>query len=907
MTGARPLTYGQLLDEALLELNQALSGTVRFDRDSEAVTAAQARTRIYSVVARAADSCAAGLGGAAANPASELSDSERRTAARLHDDLAASAAVTGPVLDLPRIPSAERSIAGRLARAAVAAGLAWDLLASRLPPDRATDTPAPALVSAPDARAVLADAALLARGMAILDVRLEPAMAMAAVDPATPAALGRLLRQVAEDCDAVTLLGVRSYTADILRQVAEPSIGDSRPTLDALTLPPAPLRVTRLTSAEQAIAAAEGYLNWLVRRGRELTVPDLASLAATASRVARLAARPAADNSPAHPAGGDAVLAWRQAYEALRPLRTVHHRPTGWGQAFRLAAWADQQLREPPPPSRGWQAGTTAIAGLLPALADAGHASLRHLHSSRQLYAPIAHGHRPYATADGPRTRRAVQAFAAARRASAALAQPPPAAAPPEATTPGNPPAPSTPDDTAPAHGTVRIGTPSGTWELGWDPAAGAFYARHHTADTAAAGTWLGSEPAAVPSTGELEQQLGFPLPADVRGHLHADQQARPPRTARALRLLQTGDGPPGPPASARPTPDSPVHLPGRPPTTYRQALQAAPPLRVWEQDGYRVEILTADPYPDPDTGTTRNTVTYRLSQHGRVVFSGDDIDCPGHHDPAADDAVRAVVDLLTRPNAPSVTPTQRAFLDTDAAGLAALVRAPEPPYPPGTRIAVTAPGRPATTGVVAEPITDADGNPTAYAWRPDTADLPGHPWHGRPQHTLVSPPEQVTPTLAAPDLGLAGWTPDRPLGYRTRVEVLDPDGEHRPGQVLRAVRSDNGLGYDIRPDPPAEPERLPASRVEPVAGTAWPSIGHLIDARAADGVPLQADEILAAGAELAYVVAGANGVQVLRARPGAHTPAAPAPEPAPEPAWATPAAPAGPAPLQTVDLEAAL
>jgi len=137
-------------------------------------------------------------------------------------------------------------------------------------------------------------------------------------------------------------------------------------------------------------------------------------------------------------------------------------------------------------------------------------------------------------------------------------------------------------------------------------------------------------------------------------------------------------------------------------------------------------------------------------------------------------------------------------------------------------------------------------------------------------------------------------------------VDVLDPDGERHPGQVLRAVRGDTGLLYDIRPDPPAEPERLPASRVEPVAGTAWPSIGHLIDARAADGVPLQAGEILAAGAELAHVVAGANGVQVLRAHP-ARTHAAPAPEPATEPVPATPPASAGAAPLPAVDLEAAL
>jgi len=103
MTGARPLSYGQLLNEALLQLNQAISGPVRFSEAGAAVTAAQARTRIYRTIARAADSCAAALGAAAADRAAGLTEAGFRSAARLHADLSASVAGTRPVLDLPAI------------------------------------------------------------------------------------------------------------------------------------------------------------------------------------------------------------------------------------------------------------------------------------------------------------------------------------------------------------------------------------------------------------------------------------------------------------------------------------------------------------------------------------------------------------------------------------------------------------------------------------------------------------------------------------------------------------------------------------------------------------------------------------------------------------------------------------
>jgi hypothetical protein len=321
------------------------------------------------------------------------------------------------------------------------------------------------------------------------------------------------------------------------------------------------------------------------------------------------------------------------------------------------------------------------------------------------------------------------------------------------------------------------------------------------------------------------------------------------------------------------------VHVPGRPDRTYRQALRDRPPLRAWEHDGYRVEILTADPYTDPDDGSPRHAITYRLSHRDRVIFSGDDIDCPAHHDPASDTALRQVVTLLTAADT-AATPPQQRFLRDHADRLTAAITPPDPPYPPGTRITVTAPGRPAATGAITEHVPDRGGTALAYAWRPDTAELPGHPWHGHPQHALVTAAAHVTPTLAGPDRGLTGWTPDQPLAYRAVVQATGQDGRQHTGHVLRAVHTDTDLAYDIAPDPPGPPHRVPVDRIEPTTGTAWPSLDSLLAARAAAGIPLQEGEILTAAGHTADVTTGPDGPLLHRHQPTT-TPRTP-PQPAP-------------------------
>src|SRR6266496_3388881 len=85
-----------------------------------------------------------------------------------------------------------------------------------------------------------------------------------------------------------------------------------------------------------------------------------------------------------------------------------------------------------------------------------------------------------------------------------------------------------------------------------------------------------------------------------------------------------------------------------------------------------------------------------------------------------------------------------------------------------------------------------------------------------------------------------------------------DQAGSRMTGRVVRAFADPGGLSYQVQPDDPIEPPvRASAADIDPVAGTAWPSIGHLTAARAKAGVPLQPGEVLTAGSHCAWVIAG--------------------------------------------------
>jgi hypothetical protein len=304
----------------------------------------------------------------------------------------------------------------------------------------------------------------------------------------------------------------------------------------------------------------------------------------------------------------------------------------------------------------------------------------------------------------------------------------------------------------------VRLSTPTGWWDLGWDPPTATYYASHQPADPAfGPSVWLGTRPRAIPTVGALEQELGFPLPSAVRAALDAGRRDHPPAEVRAFGFLpdaESGGGDedgltevadelePGVTRDQWPEPASVVLVPGGPATTYDDALRSSKALRTWQvglDDGLpttvQVEILDAAPFNDSNTSTARTAVTYRICEDGQVVFSGDDITAPGHVDPFGDDTVRAVVDLLCQPTERAeLSSLQQRFLDDHGELLTGLVAVPDPPYPPGLRIAVTSTdtavriGGPAPrtlTGTVLETVTDQDGAAIGYVWRPDRATSP--------------------------------------------------------------------------------------------------------------------------------------------------------------------------------------
>jgi hypothetical protein len=345
---------------------------------------------------------------------------------------------------------------------------------------------------------------------------------------------------------------------------------------------------------------------------------------------------------------------------------------------------------------------------------------------------------------------------------------------------------PRRPDATDPPTGPVRIDTPSGWWRFGWEPSLATLYAQHRASgDTVndEPAIWFGAEPLACPTVGSLEERLGFALPHVVRIALESAQRTRPAADVRGYEFLR--DGPDGdadsttdvPGARERPDMACAVRVPGEPPTTYRAALLASPALRSWAarlEGGQRgsagcvqVEILAAAPTVGADGEAAGQLVAYRLSHEGRVVFSGDDITAPDHVDPGSDDAVRAVVDMLCQPDGVALTPSQRAFLNAHADAVIEMVRGPDPPYPPGTRVTVTADGTgTATAGTVMEAVDGKDGQVAGYVWRPDAADLPGHPWQHNPNHGLVSAAEHVSPALPPTDVGAdMGALPSAPRG----------------------------------------------------------------------------------------------------------------------------------------------
>jgi hypothetical protein len=424
----------------------------------------------------------------------------------------------------------------------------------------------------------------------------------------------------------------------------------------------------------------------------------------------------------------------------------------------------------------------------------------------------------------------------------------------------------------------VVIGTPAGQWQIGWRPDRGSFIAEHVTADRTTGSVRvsrvIGALPQELASLGALEQRLGFALPYVVREQLTGEQLARPAALTggRNFTDLYPGErtASANPNVSERPTPGSHLNIGGSGPperhATYAAAMAARSPLRTWSQAGFTVEILAADRQLESEFAD-QQALTYRLSHDDRVVFSGDDILAPLHTDPVSDTAVRQVVVLLCQPDDVPLSAVQSEFVRTHAQTLDGLTRTPSPPYAAGTRIVVTSPGdaRPAGLGTVVQATSDARGTVTSYSWRPDTVALPGHPWRDNPGHTLVSPADHVSATLAEVDAGLAGWTPANPLAYGARTAFRSDEGEPVEAVVERCYPMAEGWEYDLQPDlPDAEAVRVTGDELIPQAGTAWPTVRTLLEAREAAGLPLQDGEVLAVSGQLTQAVDGQDGITLV-------------------------------------------
>ena len=330
---------------------------------------------------------------------------ERVLVEQLHADLDTSATNTKAMLGLnPKPATPVKSLAApatapgtgpstvtvRLRWATDAAGAAFDLLASHLDGNRLPRTPDGGRLRGGDAgRAAIADAALLARGLAELDARIAGPL-RAAADRVPDPGQRLLLATAVDDVDRVTLVGVASYA----RVVTDMLRSDHRAGVDDLV--PAPVlgpTWSGVHSPADAAHAVHALRSWTAQHATDLTITDLMNIAATGARLARLTGlfqlyRPG-DHAAAVDAATRSATAWRQAHMGLRALRSVHSPPAGAEPPRQLAAWLDTQLRGENPgqrlaaeladPARAaqWGASIRAITGHLPDLARGAGDSLR--------------------------------------------------------------------------------------------------------------------------------------------------------------------------------------------------------------------------------------------------------------------------------------------------------------------------------------------------------------------------------------------------------------------------------------------------------------------------------------------------------------------------------------------------
>ncbi|WP_261571156.1 hypothetical protein [Frankia gtarii] len=348
---------------------------------------------------------------------------------------------------------------------------------------------------------------------------------------------------------------------------------------------------------------------------------------------------------------------------------------------------------------------------------------------------------------------------------------------------------------------------------------------------------------------GELDSHLAFPLTEQIHDRLR--RAAPQPHFVAVYAMLTpahvAGD------ARLRPWRASRVDLAAAAPTTYGRLLHADPPLRSWQDPGgdIRIDITAATAARAEPSADPALAVAYRIHHEGLVVLSGRSVTISGHIDPSSDAALRAVVANLPSLRGTALTERQRDFLDASG-HLAGAVAETTPRA--GTHIAIQGqPGLPGTTGTVRMVIPGRNGE--HYLWRPDVADLPGHPWRDQRSRLIDTPSELATPVLAAKDTAVTPPTAPAHLTYGALITTVD-DAETVGGLILRAFPTQDGLIYEFQPAEAGQsPRRISAGDVVPVSGTAWPDLQTLLGARQVANLPLVVGERLLTLREAAPVV----------------------------------------------------
>ena len=387
----------------------------------------------------------------------------------------------------------------------------------------------------------------------------------------------------------------------------------------------------------------------------------------------------------------------------------------------------------------------------------------------------------------------------------------------------------------------------------------------------------------------EIDGHLGFPLDARTRARL---RRAEPdPAFVASYPTLTPTQATRR--ADLRPWRASRVDLAGSPATTYGRLQHADPPLRSWMDPAgeIQVEIMSADAATiasSPSGDLLGLRLTYRIRHDGLVAFSGQAVTVPPHIDPSSDAALRAVITDLVTPRPVALTDRQRAALEASWY-LPDLVA--EGPVRESGRVAIQGPpGLPGATGAV-RMVVSTQGQEICV-WRPDFAELPGHPWRSHPERVIATPAERASPTLAAKDLAVESPTAPSHLVYGAWITTID-DPASQGGTVLRAYPHAHGLIYEFQPlEADAAPREIAARDVVPVRGTAWPDLRTLIHARMAAHVELIPGEHLLTLREAATVIHHPTG-PILSAvtpvetpdpalDPGLLSPTEPGPDPPP-------------------------